>query len=68
MLKDETQKEKEAKETGKLAWQRFSDKVDHRYLNDVFEFETSSENIAYHLFVWIKGQIYTIQNNQTNFT
>ena len=31
--------------------------VDHRYLNEVFEFETTAENLAFHFYKWIKGQV-----------
>ena len=31
-------------------------KLDHRHLNDVFEFDTSAENIAKHLYEFCKTQ------------
>lgn len=30
--------------------------LDHRHLNDVFDFPTSAENIAFYLYQWAKSQ------------
>lgn len=41
-----------------LALKAFKDyidrELDHRHLNDIFNFPTSAENIAKHLYVWAK--------------
>ncbi len=30
------------------------DEIDHRHLNDLFDFQTSAENLAKHLFDWAR--------------
>ncbi|MCA9982095.1 MAG: 6-carboxytetrahydropterin synthase, partial [Anaerolineales bacterium] len=30
--------------------------LDHHHLNDLFDFPTSAENLAYHLFCWAKAK------------
>jgi 6-pyruvoyltetrahydropterin/6-carboxytetrahydropterin synthase len=42
--------------------------LDHRHLNDIFDFHTSAENIARHLYYWCKArwsQTYMVRVSET---
>lgn len=48
--------------------QYIDDHLDHRHLNDLFDFPTSAENLAKHLFDWAKsrwGQVTAVRVSET---